>query len=167
MCFTSTHTPWERSFSLKLNSVKRQCPDPIVNFSPLKDLNRHASSLCLETTGSPLRQQDVQGAHLLQKVVVFFLSSSICKYLETHYRDVEIIFLQSHNPTALHACTHGSLKKYLENITFLFSIPNFFHPLFLSFSFLEFAYLFLPHTSYSSASLLDRGQGFTVKPTSF
>lgn len=32
-------------FSLKLNSGKHQCPDPIVNFSPLKDLNRRAQPL--------------------------------------------------------------------------------------------------------------------------
>lgn len=166
MCFASAHTLWERSFSLKLNSVKHQCPDPIVNFSPLKDLNRHASSLCLQTTGVLLRQRDVQGAHLLQKQL-FLLWASICKYLETHCRDVEIIFFSKN--TTLLLCTHVPTeiwKKYLENITFF--IPLFLPPPSpLSLFFYSLHICFSPTTSYSSASLLNRGQGFIERPTYF
>lgn len=166
MCFASAHTLWERSFSLKLNSVKHQCPDPIMNFSPLKDLNRHASSLCLQTTGVLLRQRDVQGAHLLQKML-FLLWASICKYLETHCRVVEIILFF---PKAQLCCfarmyprkSEKSIWKTSLSSTHFFSPPPppsfFFYSLHICFS---------PTTSYSSASLLNRGQGFIERPTYF
>lgn len=164
MCFASAHTLWERSFSLKLNSVKHQCPDPIMNFSPLKDLNRHASSLCLQTTGVLLRQRDVQGAHLLQKML-FLLWASICKYLETHCRVVEIILFFPKAQLCCFARMYPLLKKVSGKHHFL--QPTFSPPPRPLFFFYSLHICFSPTTSYSSASLLNRGQGFIERPTYF